>query len=208
MLTRVSSSTPSQLNRPLLRGGVPLPRSPSSHFLIFQPGACAGLHRHWRTAMTDDTSTPSSGFESASWILRDQEFVRLCVSTLSDNKTALFDALASARIDTVEVTFNGYADEGQIDGAVADGEGGDTDLQSIEVEIARVDWGNQIVTRQTLSVKDAIEQLVHDLLEQTYFGWQDNQGAYGEFLFDVVARSITLNFNERIETSEYTQHVF
>ncbi|MCP4618626.1 MAG: hypothetical protein GY844_19600 [Bradyrhizobium sp.] len=158
--------------------------------------------------MTDDTSTPSSGFESASWILRDQEFVRLCVSTLSDNKTALFDALASARIDTVEVTFNGYADEGQIDGAVADGEGGDTDLQSIEVEIARVDWGNQIVTRQTLSVKDAIEQLVHDLLEQTYFGWQDNQGAYGEFLFDVVARSITLNFNERIETSEYTQHVF
>ena len=158
--------------------------------------------------MTDDTSTPSSGFESASWILRDQEFVRLCVSTLSDNKTALFDALASARIDTVEVTFNGYADEGQIDGAVADGEGGDTDLQSIEVEIARVDWGNQIDTRQTLSVKDAIEQLVHDLLEQTYFGWQDNQGAYGEFLFDVVARSITLNFNERIETSEYTQHVF
>ena len=158
--------------------------------------------------MTDDPSIPGSGFDSASWLLRDQQFVRLCNSTLSENKTALFDALAAARIDTVEVTFNGYADEGQIDGAVADGEGGDTDLQSIRVEIARVEWSNQIVTRQTLSVKDAIEKLVHDLLEQTYGGWENNQGAYGDFLFDAVERTITLNFNERIETSELTRHVF
>ena len=158
--------------------------------------------------MTDDSSTPGLAFDSASWLLRDQEFVRLCKSTLSDNKTALFDVLASARIDTVEVTFNGYANEGQIDGTVADGEGGDTNLQSIQVEIARVKWGNQIITRQTLAVKDAIEKLVYDLLEQTYSGWENNQGAYGDFLFDVGERTITLNFNERIETSEYTQHVF
>ena len=158
--------------------------------------------------MTDDTSTPGTGFDSACWLLRDQEFIRLCKSTLSENKTALFDALATAGIDTVEVTFNGYADEGQIDGAVADGEGADTDLQSMHVEIARVEWGNRIVTRQTLSVKDAIEKLVYDLLEQTYSGWENNQGAYGDFLFEVVERSITLNFNERIETSELTRHVF
>jgi hypothetical protein len=158
--------------------------------------------------MTDDTSTPSSDFDSASWLLRDQEFVRLCKSILSENKTALFDVLASARIDTVEVTFNGYADEGQIDGAVTEGEGGDIDLHGINVEIARVEQGDRIVMRQSLSVKDAIEKLVYDLLEQTYSGWEDNQGAYGDFLFDVAERTITLNFNERIETSEYTQHVF
>ncbi|MBR0978133.1 hypothetical protein JQ554_09120 [Bradyrhizobium diazoefficiens] len=158
--------------------------------------------------MTDDTSTPGSDFESASWLLRDQEFVRLCKATLLDNKTALFDVLATARIDTVEVTFNGYADEGQIDGAVTDGEGALTDLHSINVEIVRVEWASQRVTRQTLSVKDAIEKLVYDLLQQTYSGWKDNQGAYGDFLFDVAERTITLNFNERIETSELTQHVF
>ena len=158
--------------------------------------------------MTDDTSTPGSGFDSASWLMQGQQFTRLCKSTLSENKTALFDALTRARIDTVEVTFNGYADEGQIDGAVADGEGGDPDLQSINVEIARVEWGSQIVTRKTLSVKDAIEKLAYDLLQQTYSGWQDNEGAYGDFLLDVGERTITLNFNERIETSELTQHVF
>jgi hypothetical protein len=57
-------------------------------------------------------------------------------------------------------------------------------------------------------LKDAIEKLTHDLLEQTYDGWENNQGAYGDFLFDVFERTITLNFNERIETSELTQHVF
>jgi hypothetical protein len=96
--------------------------------------------------MTDDTSTPGRGFDSACWLLREQELIRLCKS-ISENKTALFDVLAAARIDTVEVTFNGYADEGQIDGVAADGECGDTDLQSIHVEIARIEWGNQIVTR-------------------------------------------------------------
>lgn len=158
--------------------------------------------------MTDDASVPGSGFDSASWLARDQEFVELCKSILAENKTVLFDALANARIDTVEVTFNGYADEGQIDGAVTDGEGGDTDLHSINVEIARVEPGNQIATRETLSVKDEIEKLVYDLLEQTYSGWENNQGAYGDFLLDVGHRTITLNFNERIETSELTQHVF
>ena len=158
--------------------------------------------------MTDDPSTPGSGFDSACWLLRDQEFVRLCKSTLSDNKTALFDALAAARIDTVEVTFNGYADEGQIDGVVADGEGTDADLRITNIELARVTWGNLVATRETLTLKDAIEKLAHDLLEQTYDGWENNQGAYGDFLFDVLERRITLNFNERIETSELTQHVF
>ena len=158
--------------------------------------------------MIDDSSTPNSGFDSASWLVRDQEFVRLCKSTLAENKTALFEALANAGIDIVEVTFNGYADSGQVDEAVIDGEGAEADLRLIDIEIARVGWGSPAVVRETLSVKDAIEKLVYDLLQQTYGGWEINQGAYGDFLFDVGDRTVTLNFNERIETSEYTQHVF
>ena len=158
--------------------------------------------------MTDDTSTPNSGFDSACWLVRDQEFAKLRKSALAENKTALFDALAAARIDTVEVTFNGYADSGQVDEAVVDGEGADAELRRINIEIARVEWGSLIVVRETRSVKDAIEKLVYDLLQQTCCGWEINEGAYGDFLFDVGDRTITLNFNERIETSEYTQHVF
>lgn len=158
--------------------------------------------------MTDDPLTPESGFDSASWFLRDQEFVRLCKSILSENRTALFDALTATRIDTVEVTFNGYADEGQIEKPIVNGEGGNADLRLIKIEMARVVRGNPIPARETLSLHDAIEKLVYDLLEQTYDGWEIGQGAFGDFLFNVAERRITLNFNERIETSEYTQHVF
>ena len=57
-------------------------------------------------------------------------------------------------------------------------------------------------------MKEAIERLAYDFLEETHGGWENNEGAYGNFLFDVTERTITLNYNERIETSEYTQHVF
>lgn len=57
-------------------------------------------------------------------------------------------------------------------------------------------------------MKEAIERLAYDFLEETHDGWENNEGAYGDFLFDVAARTITLNYNERLETSEYTQHVF
>jgi hypothetical protein len=158
--------------------------------------------------MTDDISAPVSGFDSACWLARDQEFVRLCKSALSKNKTALFDALARARVDTVEVTFNGYAGNGQVDEAILDGEGGDADIRLVNIEIVRVKSGSSFVVRETLSVTDAIEKLVYDLLQQTYAGWEKDLGAYGDFVFDVAERTIKLNFNERIETSEYTRHVF
>jgi hypothetical protein len=158
--------------------------------------------------VTDDTSAPGSGFDSACWLVRDQEFVRLCRSALLETKTALFDALAGAHIDTVEVAFNGYADNGQIDAAVVEGEGGNADIRLINIQIARVERVTQLVLREALSVTDAIEKLVSDLLQQTYAGWENSLGAYGDFVFDVAEQKITLNFNERIETSEYTRHVF
>ena len=36
------------------------------------------------------------------------------------------------------------------------------------------------------------------ILEQTHGGWENNDGAYGEFTFDVAERTIKLDFNERI----------
>lgn len=57
-------------------------------------------------------------------------------------------------------------------------------------------------------MREVVETLVYALLEQTHCGWENNEGAYGEFTFDVGDRSITLDYNERIESSEYTRHVF
>lgn len=123
-------------------------------------------------------------------------------------KAALFEALAQVGITTVLVEFDGYGDSGQIEHISAHA-GPDiaVSLPESNVEIARVDYSSLEIVRQTLSVKEAIEQLAYDFLEETHGGWENNEGAYGDFLFDVVERTITLNYNERIETSEYTRHV-
>jgi hypothetical protein len=42
-----------------------------------------------------------------------------------------------------------------------------------------------------------IENVCYDSLSIHDYGWEDNDGAYGEFVFDVAEREITLEINER-----------
>jgi hypothetical protein len=157
-----------------------------------------------------DNHTPESApvVDPTSWLARDREFERLCQSIRPENKAALFDVLAQIGITSVEVTFDGYGDSGQIENVTAKASDKDVALPVLSVEIAHVDWGSPDIRRVTHSLSDAIEQLAYDFLEETHDGWENNEGAFGDFCFDVTDRTITLNYNERIETSEYTQHVF
>ncbi len=50
--------------------------------------------------------------------------------------------------------------------------------------------------------------LAYDFLEETHDGWENSDGAYGDFIFDVAERTITLDYNERHMESDYSQHVF
>ena len=56
--------------------------------------------------------------------------------------------------------------------------------------------------------RDAIETLSYAFLQETHAGWENNEGGYGDFVFDVAAGTITLDYNERIETSENYSHEF
>ena len=69
-------------------------------------------------------------------------------------------------------------------------------------------WGSNDIYRQSLSIHDAIEALVYSFLGQTHDGWENSDGAYGDFTFDVADRTITLDYNERRMESDYSQHVF
>jgi hypothetical protein len=42
----------------------------------------------------------------------------------------------------------------------------------------------------------------------THDGWENSDGAYGDFTFDIAERTITLDYNERYMQSEYSQHLF
>ena len=57
-------------------------------------------------------------------------------------------------------------------------------------------------------MEEAIEILVYDVLNQKHSGWDNNDGAYGEYTFDVAERTITLDYNERHMESDHSMHVF
>ena len=59
-----------------------------------------------------------------------------------------------------------------------------------------------------LSLEDVVEQLTYDFLSDTHCGWENNDGAYGEFCFAASARCIYLEFNERFTSSELFTHEF
>jgi hypothetical protein len=158
--------------------------------------------------MSDNDSTPSPGFDASNFVEKDRAFSALSNSIRPANKTVLFDALAAAGITSVLVHFDGSADSGQIEHIDATAGDQSAEIPNGNIVIAQVRWAEPNIERTTLSVRDAIESLAYDFLEQTHGGWENNEGAYGEFTFDVAERTITLDFNQRVETSEYFQHMF
>ena len=59
-----------------------------------------------------------------------------------------------------------------------------------------------------MSLQEAIETLAYDYLEETHMGWDDNEGAFGTFVFSVPDRTITLEHNERYTAVETYTHEF
>jgi hypothetical protein len=155
----------------------------------------------------DPVSTPSIDIVG-DWADKDRQHRTVLEAIRPANKAALFEALASAGITTVVVQFDGYGDSGQIESIEGRNDKKSVDLPDTQVELAQARWGQSEVERSALPIREAIEQLAYDFLEETHAGWENNEGAYGEFIFDVVARAITLDYNERITDSDYSQHVF
>lgn len=124
------------------------------------------------------------------------------------NKVALMAVLSAAGITHVTVSFDGYGDSGQIEhidvraGATA------AELPHVDVVLSRIDFGDEAPNISTLLLGEAIETLVYDFLTETHDGWQDNDGAFGDFVFDVAAGTITLDFNERYIATENHTHSF
>ena len=122
------------------------------------------------------------------------------------NKRALFAVLTPAGITRITVTFDGGGDSGQIEAVESYGGDETASLPDGEVTLSRYSYRSGKVEHVALSVPEAIEDLCYALLGQEHGGWENNEGGYGEFIFDVVGNTIALDMNIRIETSEYHGH--
>ncbi|MGH7077777.1 MAG: DUF6878 family protein [Acetobacteraceae bacterium] len=158
--------------------------------------------------MTENPTTPEVSFDFSRYLAQDRAHAERAEALRPANKATLFDALAQVGITSVLVRFDGEGDSGQIE--EIDALCGETpaELPSDEITIAEPVWGSPEVRRVTLSVRDAIETLAFNLLEETHGGWENGDGAYGDFTFDVAELTITLACNERRMESDYSEHVF
>jgi hypothetical protein len=159
--------------------------------------------------MTEPTiSEPAATVPPSDWATISAEYDRRTAELRPGNKASVFDALVAAGLTIVTVTFDGSGDDGQIENIEAKSGGDLAPLPVVEIEIAAAVWGKEEPQRSAVSLRDAIEQLVYDFLAMTHGGWENSDGAYGDVTFDVAARTITLDFNERHMESDYSQHVF
>jgi hypothetical protein len=159
--------------------------------------------------MTDAiNATPNTDADFSDWETKTAAHDRLRAELQPCNRTALFDALTTAGVTRVVVSFDGYGDSGQIENIEVKTGDATVAMPETEIEVACAEWGQAEPVHSLVSVANAIEALAYDLLGQAYCGWEDNEGAYGEFTFDVAARSITLDYNQRFTDSEYSQHIF
>jgi hypothetical protein len=124
------------------------------------------------------------------------------------NKDRLFAGLMAAGITHVTVTFDGAGDSGQIESIGAWSGETAVDFPLSEIRYAALTWDDPEVEMRSLSLADVVEQLAYDFLSDAHGGWENNDGAYGEFCLDASARCIHLEFNERFTSSELFTHNF
>jgi hypothetical protein len=90
----------------------------------------------------------------------------------------LADKLRKLGVETVTAEYNGHGDDGQIE---------------------TPEFGSSIVPHETAS---AVEYLFYELLEELYSGWENNEGGFGTFSWDVKADKIDLVHNTCFESHE------
>jgi hypothetical protein len=120
------------------------------------------------------------------------------------NKNKVFDALEAAAIATVNILFDGEGDSGQIGEITAS----DAAIPELVIDLKQAAWGNSTLTNRATTLHEAIETLCYDYLSQEHEGWENNDGAFGEFIFLVAERCVELDFNARFSDSVSYSHSF
>lgn len=158
------------------------------------------------TNTSDITAEPNPPLSD--WDLKSQAHAKLKAEVFKQNKAAFLDALAAAGITAIIVSFDGYGDSGQIENVEVRIGDDQARIPAGTIEVGEALWGEVELERSAVSISAAVESLAYDVLEQTHSSWEDNDGAYGDIVFDVAERTITLDYNERYTASENYTHTF
>jgi hypothetical protein len=159
--------------------------------------------------MTDTSdATPQPTAPLSDWEMKAVARAKLEAELFTLNKATLFNALTLAGVTRVVVSFDGYGDSGQIENVEAQAGGDPVTIPGAAIEIAEAVWDQTEPRHSSVGIAEAVERLAYDVLEKTHCGWENNDGAYGDIVFDVEEETITLDYNERYTASENYTHTF
>ena len=113
------------------------------------------------------------------------------------NKAVIFAALAAVGIELVLATFDGVGDQGQIGDVTASRNDQPADLPDAKVPLLQASWDKADHEISEVGLREAIETLCYHFIEEDHGGWENNDGAFGEFRLDVAARTVGLEFSFR-----------
>jgi hypothetical protein len=142
------------------------------------------------------------------WMARANAYAERKEAVFPANRAAIFTAFERLKIEMISFGFDGCGDSGQIDMDNVLILGPACNLAAIKIEQHHARWESEQTEKVTVDLRTALENLAYELLEKSHDGWEINEGAFGEFIFDATARQITLNYNERVESSVFSRHEF
>lgn len=130
---------------------------------------------------------------------------------LARNKTLLLDALKRVGAARAAVSYHGGGDEGCADGAEAfsaDGTSVDP-AGTVLVFRERYDHTDGQWTSSTVQLEEPLDAALCDYameaVERHHGGWENNEGGYGEVVFDCEAGTVRLEHNDYIIETDYTE---
>ena len=98
--------------------------------------------------------------------------------------------LKEAGVVTVEIYYDGCGDSGQIES-----------IHCLDAACKAID-----PTGRVAITDDALRDLFYDLLEARHAGWENNDGAFGQFVWDLVADTLKHSHSERYTECDTTGH--
>jgi len=102
------------------------------------------------------------------------------------NRGIVFDALAAASIASVTVEFDGEGDSGQIEQVTFCREDESCEAPEQTVAFLQVSRNTSKPSSTFVPLREAVESLCYDYLTQAQDGWENNDGAFGEFTFNLT----------------------
>ncbi|WP_421950115.1 DUF6878 family protein [Pelagibacterium sp.] len=162
--------------------------------------------------MTDSLKPESNAAAPlADWQQRAASVAQLEAELFEQNKTALLHALQMSGVTHVIVAFDGASDSGQIESVEVRAGDDDITMPGAHVEYLKIGFDasdRPEPTPVSVTLEQAIDRFAYDILERTHGGWENNDGAYGEFVFDVAKQAITLEHHDRYIAIESYNHTF